>query len=158
MGEVQFSSWGCSSASSAPRGGRNSATAGDPSIVGQIAHESGFAEKKILFSRFSTHTLRAVSPIDTGGQNSHLARSLTSLIPRQTVTIFRTLEDMAEDSEGAFVLAKLNVETHPELAKQLGVQSLPTVTLYRDGEVIDSFTGQLPKMHIRSFLKRNMTD
>ncbi len=70
----------------------------------------------------------------------------------------RTLEDMAEDSEGAFVLAKLNVETHPELAKQLGVQSLPTVTLYRDGEVIDSFTGQLPKMHIRSFLKRNMTD
>ena len=70
----------------------------------------------------------------------------------------RTLEDMAEDSEGAFVLAKLNVETNPELAKQLGVQSLPTVTLYRDRKVIDSFTGQLPKMHIRSFLKRNMTD
>ena len=70
----------------------------------------------------------------------------------------RTLEDMAEDSEGAFVLAKLNVETDPELAKQLGVLSLPTVMLYRDGEVIDSFTGQLPKMHIRSFLKRNMTD
>jgi putative thioredoxin len=70
----------------------------------------------------------------------------------------RTLEDMAEDSEGAFVLAKLNVETDPELAKQLGVQSLPTVKLYRDGEVIDSFTGQLPKMHIRSFLNRNMTD
>ena len=70
----------------------------------------------------------------------------------------RTLEDMAEDSEGAFVLAKLNVETDPALAKQLGVLSLPTVMLYRDGEVIDSFTGQLPKMHIRSFLKRNMTD
>ncbi|MDC1295018.1 MAG: thioredoxin domain-containing protein [Myxococcota bacterium] len=70
----------------------------------------------------------------------------------------RTLEDMAEDSEGAFVLAKLNVETYPELAKQHGVQSLPTVTLYRDGEAIDSFSGQLPKMHIRSFLSRNITD
>ena len=70
----------------------------------------------------------------------------------------RTLEDMAEDSDGAFVLAKLNVETHPELAKQYGVQSLPTVTLYRHGEVIDSLSGQLPKMHIRSFLSRHMTE
>ena len=77
---------------------------------------------------------------------------------RPCAALSRILEDLVDDHDGAFILARLDVETDRELATRLGVQSLPAVKLYRNGEVVDGFTGPLPKMQVRAFLRRNIPD
>ena len=70
----------------------------------------------------------------------------------------RVLEQLVEERDGAVLLARFDVGADRELASQLGVESLPAVKLYRHGQVIDGFTGQLPKMQVRAFLDRQLAD
>jgi len=62
------------------------------------------------------------------------------------------LEKLAGDYQGRFFLAKVNTEVEQALAGQHGVRSLPTVRLYRDGQVVDEFMGALPESAVREFL------
>ena len=72
------------------------------------------------------------------------------------VALGRTLEDLAEEFGGAFILAKFDVGADRELAARLGVRGLPTVKLFRDGEAVDGFSGALPKMQVRKFLQEKL--
>lgn len=71
-------------------------------------------------------------------------------------SLFRVLEDMVEDGEGSFLLAKLDVEANRELAASLGVETLPAIKLYRNGEALEGMTGTMAKMQIRAFLSRHI--
>jgi len=71
-------------------------------------------------------------------------------------SLYRVLEDMAEDGEGSFLLAKLDVGANRELAASLGVESLPAIKLYHKGEELEGMTGTMAKMHLRTFLSRNI--
>lgn len=62
------------------------------------------------------------------------------------------LAKLFEESQGSFVLAKVNTEEQQELAMQYGVRSLPTVKLFRNGSVVDEFMGALPEAQVRAFL------
>lgn len=62
------------------------------------------------------------------------------------------LEKLAHEYAGAFILAKLNIEEHQEIAAQLGIRSVPDVKLIMQGQLFDQFQGALPEKQIREWL------
>ena len=51
-------------------------------------------------------------------------------------------------------LFKMNIDEHPQIAKQLGIQSIPAVIAFQRGQPVDGFVGALPESQIVSFLER----
>ncbi|QEA38867.1 co-chaperone YbbN [Pistricoccus aurantiacus] len=62
------------------------------------------------------------------------------------------LEKLAREYQGAFVLAKLNIEENQQIAAQLGIRSVPDVKLIMQGQLYDEFQGALPEGQIRQWL------
>lgn len=65
------------------------------------------------------------------------------------------LEKLAGEYNGAFRLAKIDVDAEQELAAMFGVRSIPTVILISGGQVVDGFAGALPEGQIREFLTKH---
>ncbi|MFN2331115.1 MAG: co-chaperone YbbN [Halomonas sp.] len=72
--------------------------------------------------------------------------------PSKTLT--PVLEKLALEYQGAFILAKLNIDENPEIATQLGVRSAPDVKLISQGGLVDHFQGALPEKEVREWLGR----
>ena len=64
------------------------------------------------------------------------------------------LERLAAEADGAWVLAKVDVDRNQAIAGQLQIQSIPTVLLALGGRLVQGFTGALPERELRSFLEQ----
>jgi putative thioredoxin len=64
-----------------------------------------------------------------------------------------TIERVAEDFGDDVVLKKLNVDENPAFSSQFRVTGLPTVKAFRNGQVVNEFTGALPEPHVRAFFQ-----
>ena len=64
------------------------------------------------------------------------------------------LEKLANEYAGQFLLAKVNADTEQMLAGQLGVRSLPTVMVLKEGQPVDGFAGVQPEQQIREMLEK----
>lgn len=65
-----------------------------------------------------------------------------------------TLERLASEAKGAWVLAKVNVDENQRLGATFRVQSIPAVKAVHNGKIVDEFVGALPESQIRTWLKR----
>ncbi len=66
------------------------------------------------------------------------------------------LDELAEEREGELLVAKLDVGSNPLVAAQFQVSSIPTLLLFKNGEVADRAIGALPKDALEHFLDRNL--
>jgi thioredoxin 2 len=64
------------------------------------------------------------------------------------------LEDLARANAGRMKITKLNVDQNPMTASRYSVMSLPMLLFFRDGKVVDSAAGALPRQEIERFLYR----
>jgi len=64
------------------------------------------------------------------------------------------LEKAVADSKGKVQLVKMNIDEHPQIAGQLGIQSIPAVIAFDKGQPIDGFMGALPESQVRGFIER----
>jgi putative thioredoxin len=64
------------------------------------------------------------------------------------------LEQAIEARDGRVVLAKVDTDANQELAERYGVRGIPNVKAFRNGQVVDEFTGALPSAAVEEFLDR----
>ncbi len=67
-------------------------------------------------------------------------------------TLGPTLERLTDEAGGAFELAKVDVDQNQALAGQMGVQGIPTVVAFKDGQPVSRFTGALPEPQVKEWL------
>ena len=64
------------------------------------------------------------------------------------------LEKVVNEKAGAIRLIKINIDEHPQIAGQLGVQSIPAVFAFAGGRPVDGFMGAMPEGEVRRFAER----
>lgn len=64
------------------------------------------------------------------------------------------LEKLANEYNGAFLLAKVNADEQQMIAQQFGVRSLPTVMVMQNGQPVDGFAGAQPETAVREMLEK----
>ena len=66
------------------------------------------------------------------------------------------LDEIAAELQGKVKFAKLNIDENPELAAKFGVRSIPTLMMFKDGEVADMKVGAAPKTALASWINGNV--
>ncbi|WP_083656085.1 thioredoxin [Mongoliimonas terrestris] len=64
------------------------------------------------------------------------------------------LEKVVKAAGGAVKLVKMNIDEHPQIAGQLGIQSIPAVIAFSQGRPLDGFMGALPESQVKQFIER----
>ncbi|HEV7251997.1 MAG TPA: thioredoxin [Mesorhizobium sp.] len=64
------------------------------------------------------------------------------------------LEKVVREAGGRVKLVKMNIDEHPAVAGQLGIQSIPAVIAFKNGQPVDGFMGAVPESQIRQFIER----
>jgi putative thioredoxin len=65
------------------------------------------------------------------------------------------LEKLATEFNGGFLLAKVDVDAEQQLAAMVGIRSVPTILLLKEGKIVDGFPGALPEAQLREFLAQH---
>ncbi|KAF0231923.1 MAG: hypothetical protein FD175_484 [Beijerinckiaceae bacterium] len=65
-----------------------------------------------------------------------------------------SIEKVVKAAKGKVKLVKMNIDTDPQIAGQLGVQSIPAVFAFNRGQPVDGFVGNLPESQIKGFIER----
>jgi thioredoxin 1 len=66
------------------------------------------------------------------------------------------LEELAPSYEGKAVITKMNVDDNPQVAQQFRITSIPTLMIFKNGQVVDRAIGALPKSELQKFIERNL--
>jgi putative thioredoxin len=68
------------------------------------------------------------------------------------------LEKAVRGAKGKAKLVKMNIDEHPVVAQQMGIQSIPAVIAFANGQPIDGFLGALPESQVTAFIERIIKD
>ena len=68
------------------------------------------------------------------------------------------LEKVVKAAKGKVKLAKMNIDEHPAIPGQLGIQSIPAVIAFANGQMLDGFMGALPESQVTAFVERLIKD
>jgi thioredoxin 1 len=58
------------------------------------------------------------------------------------------VEEMAKEYDGKLKVAKMDVDANPKMAMQYGIRSIPTLLIFKGGQVVEQIIGAVPKRHL----------
>ena len=65
-----------------------------------------------------------------------------------------TVEALAVQYRDQLKVAKVNIDDHPKTAEAYGVMSIPTLILFKEGKVLDTLIGLVPKERLEAFIRK----
>jgi thioredoxin 1 len=66
------------------------------------------------------------------------------------------LEEIAKEMEGKVRIGKVNVDDSPDIASQFGVRGIPTLILFKEGQIRGQMVGVNPKSNIVQLIQKNL--
>jgi thioredoxin 1 len=60
------------------------------------------------------------------------------------------IEELATENRGSFKVGKINIDDNPNAAQSYGVSSIPTLMIFKGGQVVDRFVGVRPKNQLQA--------
>jgi len=64
-----------------------------------------------------------------------------------------TVEELAEEMDGKAIIGKLNVDANPNVTSQFGIRSIPTLLVFKNGQVVGKQVGVVPKAALAKMLE-----
>jgi len=64
------------------------------------------------------------------------------------------IEDLADEYEGKLTIAKMNVDDNPVTPGKFGIRAIPTLILFKDGQVVDQITGAVGKSQLVALIEK----
>ena len=66
------------------------------------------------------------------------------------------IEELATEYDGKAVIGKLNVDENPDVAGTYGIRSIPTLLVFKGGEIVDRIVGAVPKANIAQKIENQL--
>lgn len=64
------------------------------------------------------------------------------------------IEDLATEYDGKVTIAKMNVDDNPQTPSKFGIRAIPTLILFKSGEVVDQITGSTGKSQLVALIEK----
>ena len=65
------------------------------------------------------------------------------------------LEEISTEMAGKVKIAKINIDENPQIAAKLGIRSIPTLFIYKDGQKVDQMVGAKPKGDLARWISKS---
>lgn len=66
------------------------------------------------------------------------------------------IEELAAEFDGKVKIGKVNVDENPETPGKYGVRGIPTLILFKDGQVVDQLVGAVPKSQLQELINKGL--
>ena len=66
------------------------------------------------------------------------------------------VEELSREKEGSLKVVKMDVDNNPDTAMKFGIRSIPTLLIFKNGEVVDQIVGAVPKSMIESKIDKHI--
>lgn len=67
------------------------------------------------------------------------------------------MEELANDYAGKVKVGKLDVDNNQQTAMNFGIRSIPTILMFKNGQVVDSVIGAVPKQNLVNMIEKHLT-
>ena len=64
------------------------------------------------------------------------------------------LDQLADEYDGKIKIGKVNVDENPATPGQYGVRGIPTMILFKDGQIVDQLVGAVPKKQVEALIQK----
>ena len=66
------------------------------------------------------------------------------------------LEELATELDGKLTIAKVNIDDHGEVASEYGIRAIPTMLLFKGGQVVEQLVGMMPKAALKAKIEAHV--
>ena len=70
-------------------------------------------------------------------------------------TLSPIIDELSGEYDGVVTIGKLDADECRDIVTEIGIRNIPTVLFYKDGEIVDRFTGMKPKSQIVELIEKN---